>query len=210
VDLEGQRRSDNVEDLRNLSPFELWLRNTRVGTEYNINRALEGIANLLTGPEKDTWAGDKIPPPNTPYDPAEGMSRYIEEMRFYLRGYNAFNEDYFSRFGPEMENAHRLAQSGNEEALSGYLYDLDSRGIRLTAQIGQDGKWRMGLEADEFDYAGNRLSDNQIAESRALVESRMLHVFAQSVVEGRPSVAGIAETADDLRTKTVSTTPKPM
>ncbi len=208
MDLEGQRQSDNVVDLRNLSPFELLMHERRVDLDNSVRAVARGagiVVDTLIGPDKEVDT-TKTPDADTPPDPAEGMSRYIETMRFYLRDYNAFNEDYFSRFGPEMENAHRLAQSDNEEALSGYLYDLDSRGIRLTAQLVQGGKWRMGLEANEFDYAGSRLSDNQIAESRALVESRMLHVFAQSVVEGRPSVAGIAETADNSRTSPI--TPK--
>lgn len=194
VDTEGQRRSENVEDRGRENPFQLWVRENL----NNVRRGLETVVDGLNGPEKEVRSRYYVPTgPDPSDDPTWAMNNYITETWYHLR---EADPEYLERLGPEFVNARRLidqaeAEHGylnDNEALSGYLYDLDSRGIRITSRWGQDGKEHLDMRVDEYDYAGNRISDATIAESRALVEQRALMAFAQSVVEGSPRVGDIA------------------
>ncbi|MCB1681694.1 MAG: hypothetical protein KDI65_07150 [Alphaproteobacteria bacterium] len=188
MDTENHPMSDNFEDHGRSSALELW-----VGQQlYNIRQA---VTSALSGPQKDTRTF--VPSgPDPSDDPHYQMDNYVMATWYNLR---EAQPEYLARMGEEFVNARRLidaaeAEHGylnDNEALSAYLYDLDSRGIRMTSTLGQDGKWRMGMTVSEYDYAGNRIADETIAQSRALVESRELHAFAQSVIDGRPSVGDI-------------------
>ncbi len=213
---ENQRPSNNFEDRGRGRPEPIqedplpdWLRQ---GID-NVRRGAEVVMGAFTPPpEKDVRNRYYIPTgPDPSDDPTWAMNNYITETWYHLR---EAQPEYLERLGPEFVSARRLIDQAetehgylnDNEALAGFLYDLDSRGIRMASYWGQDGKERLEMRVHEYDYAGNRIADSTIAESRALVESRMLHVFAQSVVEGRPSVAGIAETSDNSRTSPI--TPK--
>ncbi len=193
MDTEGQRRSENVEDRGQETPFQIWVRQSVT----HVRQGLDTVIDALDGPEKEVRNRYYVPTgPDPSDDPSWAMNNYIMETWYHLR---EANPEQLERAGPEFVNARRLidqaeAEHGylnDNEALSGYLYDLDSRGIRMTTYWGRDGKEHLDMRVDEYDYAGNRIADATIAESRALVERRALEAFAQSVVEGNPRVGDI-------------------
>lgn len=155
LNLEGQRRSTNVVEYRP----SLW----------------NQVVDFFEGPQKDVsqrgfWS----------YDPVlDSPNGFTEEQVFNTRKLLGFlTEETLQDHAPEIRNLHSLRE--NDEAFEGYLYDLDSRGIRLVVDSGENQPLSFGLRITPFNAYGDPVATEQLAETERLLRQREPEIYDRS------------------------------
>ncbi|MCL4678684.1 MAG: hypothetical protein KJ017_08860 [Alphaproteobacteria bacterium] len=155
LNLEGQRRSTNVVEYRP----SLW----------------NQVVDFFEGPQKDVsqrgfWS----------YDPVlDSPNGFTEEQVFNTRKLLGFlTEETLQDQAPEIRNLHSLRE--NDEAFEGYLYDLDSRGIRLVVDSGENQPLSFGLRITPFNAYGDPVATEQLAETERLLRQREPEIYDRS------------------------------
>lgn len=156
LNLEGQRRSANLVEYRP----SLW----------------DQVVDFFEGPQKTVSQGGFF----SRYDPVlDAPNGFTEEQIFNTRkllGY--LTEETLQDQAPEIRNLHGLRE--NEEAFEGYLYDLDSRGIRVVVDSGENQPLSFGLRITPMTAYGDRISSEQLAETERLLRQREPEIYDRS------------------------------
>ncbi len=155
LNLEGQRRSTNFEEY---SPT-LW----------------DQIVDFFNIPQKEIKPENSFWVPENYLNAPNGFS---EDQLFFMRKLLGFvSEEALENESPEIRRLHRLRT--NPETFEGYLYDLDSRGIRVQSQQTENGI-EFSLRINTLDSFGNRIPPEQLRETELLLRQREPEVYARS------------------------------
>lgn len=155
LNLEGQRRSTNV-------------------VEYQPS-LIDQVVSFFRGPQKDASA-----PSFWDYDPVlDSPNGFTDDQVFNTRkllGY--LTDESLQDQAPEIRNLHSLRE--NEEAFEGYLYDLDSRGIRVVVDSAENQPLSFGLRITPFTAYGDPIATEQLHETERLLRQREPDIYARS------------------------------
>lgn len=155
LNLEGQRRSDNV-------------------VEYRPS-LIDQAVSFFRGPQKQV-----TPRGFWDYDPVlNAPNGFSDEEIFNTRKLLGFlSEEALQDQAPEIRNLHRLRE--NDEAFEGYLYDLDSRGIRVVVDSGEGQPLSFGLRLTPFNAYGDPIATEQLRETEQLLRRREPEIYARA------------------------------